>query len=136
MPHFLDIRVNGIAPLLSVKASKNFVLLRVVASRPARGDRGGVRYGFNRVGGAIITKGCCVVKNKGETRFSLLVGLTNPHRIRAPTVDSLSSSHFWALWPHKDGRARAFAKGYLVSAARSHISDRKAVKRKHAPATT
>ncbi len=86
MPHFLDIRVNGIAPLLSVKASKNFVLLRVVASRSARGDRGGVRYGFNRVGGAIITKGCCVVKNKGETRFSLLVGLTNPHRIRAPTV--------------------------------------------------
>jgi len=74
--------------LLSVKASKNFVLLRVVASRPARGDRGGVRYGFNRVGGAIITKGCCVVKNKGETRFSLLVGLTNPHRIRAPTVEA------------------------------------------------
>ena len=89
MPHFLDIRVNGIAPLLSVKASKNFVLLRVVASRPARGDRGGVRYGFNRVGGAIITKGCCVVKNKGETRFSLLMGLTNPHRIRAPTVAPL-----------------------------------------------
>ena len=94
MPHFLDIRVNGIAPLLSVKASKNFVLLRVVASRPARGDRGGVRYGFNRVGGAIITKGCCVVKNKGETRFSLLVGLTNPHRIRAPTVALTSRSLF------------------------------------------